>query len=288
VNERESRASEGKAKTMRELPKTESPAPLYISVGEAARLVGVSPSTLRAWERRGLVVPERSPSGYRRYTLATIDRLKRMVRTRDGSGAMDDRAEPEPHAEVDKRHRDDAPPAPWGRRLREQRRQRNLSLRQVAARSGVSASFISGIERGLANPSVSALQKLTSAFGVSIVDLMEADIAPRGRLVRMADRQRYDAAAGVTMDQLNFGHHLMELHLFTVEPGASTGGTFHHEGEEFIMMLEGILHVVLDSFEQYVLHPGDVLYFESFHRHEWVNPGPSPAVFLGVNTPRTF
>ena len=106
--------------------------------------------------------------------------------------------------------------------------------------------------------------------------------------MRVADRQRYDSAAGVIMDQLNFGHHLMELHLFTVDPGTGTGGTFHHEGEEFIMMLEGILRVSIDSLEHYVLEPGDVLYFESAHRHEWVNPGSTRAVFLGVNTPRTF
>jgi transcriptional regulator with XRE-family HTH domain len=184
------------------------------------------------------------------------------------------------------------PPAaqtvPWGRRLRERRERRGLSLRQVASLTGLSASFISGIERGMANPSVAALQKLTAAYGVSIVDLMEVDLPPRGRLVRTANRQRYDPAAGVVMDQLNFGDHKMELHMFTVEPGAGTGGAFHHEGEEFIMMLEGRLHVSLDALEQYVLGPGDVLYFESSHRHEWINPGPEVAVFLGVNTPRTF
>ena len=59
-------------------------------------------------------------------------------------------------------------------------------------------------------------------------------------------------------------------------------------GEEFIMMLEGMLRVSIDSLEHYILEPGDVLYFESLHRHEWVNPGATPAVFLGVNTPRTF
>ena len=131
---------------------------------------------------------------------------------------------------------------------------RGLSLRQAAALTGLSASFISGIERGLANPSVAALQKLTAAYGVSIVDLMEAGVAPRGRLVRTADHQRYDPADGVTMDQLNFGDRVMELHLFTVEPGAGTGGTFAHEGEEFIMMLEGRLSVSLRSAR--TLHSG--------------------------------
>ena len=253
---------------------------LYISVGEAARLIGVSPATVRAWERRGLVTPDRSAAGYRRYTLEDVERLSR-IRRGDHAPGMPDGKGTDGFA--------GAPGLPpWGSRLRERRESRRLSLRQVAAMTGLSASFISGIERGIANPSVAALQKLTTAYGVSIVELMEVRSPARGRLVRVADRQRYDTADGVLMDQLNFGEHMMELHLFTVGPGAGTGGTFHHEGEEFIMLLEGSLVVTIDAFEQYVLHPGDVLYFESVHRHEWTNPGPAPAVFLGVNTPRTF
>lgn len=261
---------------------------LYISIGEAARLVGVSRATLRAWERRGLVQPDRSSAGYRRYTLAEVERLTRL-RHGQGQDQVQDYGEdgaPEPVANGPAAPESAVPP--WGQRLREQREAHGLSLRQVSALTGLSASFISGIERGIANPSVAALQKLTAAYGVSIVDLMQAHGPVGSRLIRVADRQRYDAADGVIMDQLNFGEHMMELHLFTVEPGAGTGGTFHHEGEEFIMLLEGTLVVTLDALEQYVLNPGDVLYFESFHRHEWTNPGQRPAVFLGVNTPRTF
>ncbi len=264
-------------------------APLYISIGEASRLVGVSPATLRTWEKRGVIAPLRSPSGYRRFTLTDIERLQRLRRARSRSqhAAAPDGAERQ-EAANDQTPRTTAPSIPWERRLREHRQQSHLSLRQVAELTGLSASFISGIERGLANPSVAALQKLTAAYGFSIVDLMQADIAPRGGLVRVADRQRYAAAGGVIMDQLNFGNHVMELHLFTVEPGAGTGGAFHHEGEEFILMLEGTLQVSIDTIEHYVLHSGDVLYFESVHPHEWTNPGPTLAVFLGVNTPRTF
>lgn len=263
--------------------------PLYISVGDAAGLVGVSPSTLRAWERRGLIAPRRSPAGYRRYTLGDVERLKQIHRTRrQGNAARGEESATGSARGTARDGRDPASAVPWERRLREQRQQRNLSLRQAAELTGLSASFISGIERGLANPSVAALQKLTAAYGVTIVDLMETDVAPRGRLVRVADRQRYAAAAGVVMEQLNFGDHVMEMHLFTVEPGAGSGGTYQHEGEEFILMLEGTLHVSIDAIEQYVLRPGDVLYFESLHRHEWTNPGPAAAQFLGVNTPQTF
>src|SRR5262245_27447256 len=57
-----------------------SPAPLYVGGGDAARLVGVSPSTLRAWAEQGLVSPERTTSGYQRYTLADIERVQRLRR----------------------------------------------------------------------------------------------------------------------------------------------------------------------------------------------------------------
>ncbi len=245
-------------------------------------MIGVSPSTLRAWESRGLVAPERSASGYRRYPLAEVERLARQVRD-IGAASLSASGEPD-----EGRVAAATAPVSWGSRLREQRQQRNLSLRQAAQLTGLSASYISGIEREQANPSVAALQKLTAAYGINIVELAGVPGRSRGRLVRVADRQRYDAAAGVLMEQLDFGQHQMELHLFTVAPGASTGGPFHHEGEEFILLLEGELLVTIDSLEQYLLQPGDVLYFDSWRRHEWVNPGPTPAVFLGVNTPRTF
>jgi hypothetical protein len=100
----------------------------------------------------------------------------------------------------------------------------------------LSPSFISEIERRQANPSVAALQKLTASYGVSIVELMEEPVNEPRTLVRVDDRQVYAVTAGVRMEQLNFGPHQMELHLFTVDPGAGTGETYHHAGEEFIFL----------------------------------------------------
>lgn len=269
---------------------------LHISIGEVSRLVGVSPATLRAWERSGLVAPDRSPAGYRRYTLADVERLRRIRRLRevDRLGADAIRAavttDGEPAATPDGTESGRLPD--WVVRLHDLRQRQGLSLRRVGERTGLSPSFISGIERGLANASVAVLQRLTSAYGTSIVELMGTGIGPELRpsrgLVRVADRQRYDATAGVTMEQLNFGDHAMELHLFTVEPGGGTGGTYQHGGEEFIFLMAGELEVWIDAVERYALAPGDVLYFESLRPHEWTNAGTTPAVFLGVNTPRTF
>ena len=206
---------------------------LYISIGEAARLVGVNPATLRAWERRGLFAADRSPSGIGASPSATSSICSgcdvcESIPNRGAARRAMARASPEVTDERQRHHRRAG--APWGQRLREQRKHRGLSLRQAAVLTGLSASFISGIERGLANPSVAALQKLTAAYGPASSISMEAGVAPRGRLCGTADRQRYAPADGVTMDQLNFGDHVMELHLFMVEPGAGTGGNVRARG----------------------------------------------------------
>ena len=46
-----------------------------VSIGEAARIAGVSISTLRRWEKEGTITPLRTPGGQRRYTIATLKRL---------------------------------------------------------------------------------------------------------------------------------------------------------------------------------------------------------------------
>jgi excisionase family DNA binding protein len=265
---------------------------IVFTITEAARLVGVSPSTLRNWEKRGLLAAERTASGHRRFTLADVAVLRRL---HDGHVATDPagdvrqlQTQAPGTAHVGSPSPDHGGTPAWAHHLRRLRTQGRCSLRQVSARTGLSASFISMVERGLANPSVAALQKLTAAYGTSIVELMGGSSPTPLALVRRDDRKVYDVTPGVSMEQLNFGPHQMELHLFTVEPGAGTGETYHHPGEEFIFLLAGQLVVWLDHIERYAMAAGDVLYFESGRPHEWVNPGTEPAVFLGVNTPATF
>jgi PAS domain-containing protein len=58
-----------------------------LSIGEVAALVGETPHTLRAWERRiGIVQPRRSGSNHRRYSLEDVERLIRVKRTRLARG----------------------------------------------------------------------------------------------------------------------------------------------------------------------------------------------------------
>lgn len=90
------------------------------------------------------------------------------------------------------------------------------------------------------------------------------------------------------MELLALGVVNMEPHLFRIAPGATSGGSYDHEGEEFIFMLQGKLEIWLDEVERYIMEAGDSLYFESTQAHRWKNVGTNEALLLWVNTPPTF
>ena len=75
-----------------------------------------------------------------------------------------------------------------GATLRTVRRQRGLTLREVASASGVTESFLSQVERDLASPSIATLRRIGAALGRSIGSLLDG-VPPQGQLVRVADRR---------------------------------------------------------------------------------------------------
>jgi len=243
----------------------------------------VSPSTVRAWERKGLIRPERGTGRHRRYAAADIDRL-RDVQSLLGRGYS-------APALREMLSGDDAPEdALVGARLRHARTKRGLSLRRAAELATLSPSYLSLIERGLAEPSVSMLQQVAAAYGGTLLEFFGAGGATHAsKLVRRTERRRLRGFDRVEIEDLvTFPSAVLEVNIFTVAPGAGSGGDYAHEGEEAIFALDGELDVWLDSSEHYHIVAGDTLYFASTQRHRWVNQSSAPARLFWVNTPPTF
>ncbi|HEX2140872.1 MAG TPA: MerR family transcriptional regulator, partial [Candidatus Limnocylindria bacterium] len=169
-------------------------------IGEAARLVDTSPSALRSWERQGLVRPRRTRSGYRLYTdsdLAVLRRVRHMRSERVSAPGIRRLIAATPGGTTDgeaRRRRLD------GRRVRSLRLEQGLSLREAAARTGLSVSFLSAVERDASGVSVASLQRLTAAYGVTLLDLFSP--ATVGQLVRPAQRRVLELQGGVRIEQL--------------------------------------------------------------------------------------
>ena len=134
--------------------------------------------------------------------------------------------------------------------------------------------------------SVGTLRKLTDFYQTNILDFFDPTES-NSRLVPPEKRKVLNAGPGVRMELLAWGNTVMEPHLFRIAPQADSGEYYTHEGEEFIYVLRGVLHISLEQ-EQYRLKPGDSFYFESSVPHHWKNPGRSETLVLWVNTPPTF
>jgi DNA-binding transcriptional MerR regulator/quercetin dioxygenase-like cupin family protein len=260
-------------------------APKILRISQVAELLHVSASSLRNWERQGLIAPERSQSKYRLYSAETVRQLKRVdflrrIKRVNPSGIAHMRnedAELRPVAEAE---------IPMSARLVALRESRGLSRSEAAKLATVAASTIKSIEDGTTTPSVATLQKLARIYRTNVMSLYQKNQDPR-RLVRPQDRGVL-SESGVTMELLAFGVCQMEPHLFRIAPRATSGGTYQHEGEEFIYMLSGKFEIWLNELEHYVLHAGDSLYFPSDLPHRWRALGDAGALLLWINTPCTF
>lgn len=266
--------------------------PTY-SVGDAARLVGVSPATVRLYEREGLLQLGRTPGGHRYLTEADLGTLKRIrtLRRTQGAGLETIRQElqrgtsPLPPTSATAKGTAHRP----GPRLRVLRERKGLTLREVAEKTDLSPSFLSTFERGMTGISVAHLQRLMSALGTNMVDLFIEPGQERRKLILPPERPGLTLNDGtVLIEDLAVGPRQMEIQLWTVQPGAASESAYTHQGEEAMYLLSGRLEVHLSEIESYTLTPGACLYFSSSEPHRWRNPGDEPAVVLWVNTPPTF
>jgi DNA-binding transcriptional MerR regulator/quercetin dioxygenase-like cupin family protein len=263
---------------------------LSFRISEVSRMLNVSSSTLRQWENAGLTQPRRTRSGYRTYSREEVERLKSIqhlrleknlnvhaIRHLMGSSAKSAKGNGAPPAKLD----------PIGNRLRKLRRERSMTLSDAAAGTGLSVSFLSCLERGQAHASVATLQRLAMFYKTNVLSFFGGQ-QQTGKLVRPNQRIELSSEPGVHLELLAFGATAMEPHLFRLAPGTSSGGSYHHEGEEFIFVVSGSCDVWLDEVEHYQLRPGDSLYFSSSQTHRWSNPYQQQAVLLWINTPPTF
>ena len=162
----------------------------------------------------------------------------------------------------------------WVRGLR---RERGLTLEELAERSGVSRAMISKVERGEKNPTLVVATKLAKGLEINLSRLLKIEerrevvVVPRDR--RMVTR---DPKTGFERQLLSpaFGGRGAEF-VRNVIPEGSTSGEFppHRKGvEEYVAVEKGRLKAMLGG-EEYLLEEGDALYFEADVSHQFDNAG---------------
>lgn len=171
-----------------------------------------------------------------------------------------------------------------GERLRELREARNISMRTLAARSGLSANALSMIERGKASPSVSTLYKLADALGVSITSFFATATERKQVVFLKADARPHVSFSRGVFEGLGGEQFVgrVEPFMLTLENSANSGSrSMSHTGHEFVLCLRGELEYQVER-QIYHLEPGDSLLFAAQLKHKWKNPGKNVATAIIV------
>ena len=264
-------------------------------IAEAARMAGVSPSTLRLWESQGLIDPVRTASGQRLYEAWHVERLKRVSWLRSSKGlnpaAIRETLKLEEH-DVEAADIDAPEPSAdrIGPKLRHLRRDMAYTLEKVAENTGIAVSLLSTFERTSQGLSIKALHDLAEFYGTTIAVMTgQAETSQRESLVRSREWTAWPpTSSGVTVQNLTTDRRRMECHRFQLAPGASSEGAYSHDGEEFMHVLYGSIEIVLDGDQFFELREGDSFYFESRRPHSWRNSHDGETVIIWINTPPTF
>ena len=167
-----------------------------------------------------------------------------------------------------------------GKRLRDLRAVRELSLRQLAKLIGASPSLLSQVENGKVMPSVDTLYLLAGALGVPVAaffgEAAEAVVSSLGgtAVVRGTERKRIRLEHGVTWENLlpreESSLRFMEIRY---APGAHSGEhLLRHPGRDLFVVLEGEL-VFEVGFAEHRLAAGDSISFGDFQPHRLRNEG---------------
>jgi transcriptional regulator with XRE-family HTH domain len=184
-----------------------------------------------------------------------------------------------------------------GALIREKRRSKDMTLTDLAGRTGLSISFISQVETGGTNPSVNSLRKIALALDTPLSSFFE-ETAPsiqndphhNGPVVRKHNRKVLRSKDSLLTYQLlsSDPDHRIEFLITRLEVGGvSAESPMTHNGDEAALILQGECKIELEG-QVFDLNEGDFIYIREKQPHKFSNTGNIPLIIVGAISPPGF
>ena len=172
-----------------------------------------------------------------------------------------------------------------GKKLQSLRKSKGLTLQQVSAASGISAAFLSQVERELTSLSIASLASIARALEVNPSFFFPPPHS-QGLSVPSYAREPFQMDnAEVVYARLGGDFHGRTLEpLFATYPPCYVGEELSHIGEEFYYVLSGQLVAVIGD-DDHKLNQNDSIHFSSSDKHHIENRGEVPVHVVAVTTP---
>ncbi|MGW2087894.1 helix-turn-helix domain-containing protein [Streptomyces sp. NPDC001880] len=175
-----------------------------------------------------------------------------------------------------------------GDQLRTLRTEAGLSLRDLAAQTGLSATLLSQVERGVREPSLKTLRALSTVFGPSTAAMFHGQAPLTAHHSRPHERPRLLMPKGlVQYERLTPSNGQLEVLLGTLGPGqASSDEGWSHAAVECAYVITGTVTVHVAD-QRYDVQAGEALTFDATRPHRYTNNTDEPATYLTSVTPPT-
>lgn len=162
-------------------------------------------------------------------------------------------------------------------RIRVLRTLKGYTLEQVSELTGLTRGVLSKVENFRVTPSLATLAKIADALGVTMSELFEGLDARQDMVIVRKDerlvveRDRPDSNIVYHALAHKRPNKVMEPFLLEVPPGEARRQKLAHEGEEFLMVLEGVVDYEYGE-HRFRLEAGDCLYEDGTTEHTLNNP----------------
>nr|MBP9865448.1 cupin domain-containing protein [Candidatus Omnitrophota bacterium] len=177
-----------------------------------------------------------------------------------------------------------------GPRIRELRKQKNITLIELSQKTNVAQATLSRIETGTMIGTVESHMKIAEALGVGLADLYDSVDHRRQEVVHLAQdkpRKAMHQSKGIQIELLTQEGTRKKIAplMITLTAGSKTQTEEQERGvEKFYYILEGDVKVTLDG-DDYLLKQGETLYFDASLPHEILNTGTKSARLLCAVSP---
>jgi transcriptional regulator with XRE-family HTH domain len=176
-----------------------------------------------------------------------------------------------------------------GHRIRQLRIQNGLTLEELASRTELTKGFLSQLERNLTSPSISTLEDIAEALGMTMSRFFAEE--KDEQIVFTAEDAFVDEQEGRTLHWIvpNAQKNLMEPVIIELKPNGESKLIEPHEGEELGYVLSGriFLHRDRES-KDIAVRKGETFYIRGDVAHRLINKGSSNARVLWISTPPVF
>jgi mannose-6-phosphate isomerase-like protein (cupin superfamily) len=164
-------------------------------------------------------------------------------------------------------------------------------LKEVAAGTGVSVSFLSVVENGASDITLGRLLRLLEFYRVGVSDLLPDNWqqSKDELIVRRTERREINSPSeGVSLYLLapdGMQTRAMTPELIVYDQHAEIIDFDSHNGDEFIYVIKGVIELIREGHEPAILRAGDSAYYDARTPHRHRNIGKRSAEVLAAVTP---